>query len=65
MLETHQPSDTAEVAVASQRSLATFSEALLWGVGIVLAFGVPLILTLGAILVSSYGIPLPIEVRVP
>jgi hypothetical protein len=65
MLKTHQPIDTSEVAAASRRSPAPFAEVLFWGAGIGLACGVPLILTLGAIFVSSYGIPLPIAVRIP
>ena len=40
-------------------------EVVFWLGGVALAFAVPLAIVLTAIVVSSYGIPLPIEVRVP
>lgn len=57
---THRP---VEPAVERERS--RFASVLLWVLGIVLAFVVPLAVVVGAILVSSYGIPLPFEVRIP
>jgi hypothetical protein len=41
------------------------AEALFWIAGVLFALVEPLGLVLAAIVVSSYGIPLPIEVRVP
>jgi hypothetical protein len=47
------------------RKRSRLFEAVFWIVGVIFAFVMPLGLVLAAIFVSSYGIPLPIEVRVP
>jgi hypothetical protein len=49
----------------SRRPWRGLGQILAWVVGAIFAFVVPVGLVLAAILVSSYGIPLPIEVRVP
>ena len=62
------PNGFTQVETAAQsgkRTRSTLAEVGIWLAAIVLAFGVPLTLVVGAIFVSSWGSPLPIEVRVP
>jgi hypothetical protein len=67
MLVTNAPSSTrhAPVPPEVQHTWSRLFEVLLWIGAVLLAFGVPLGLMLAAIFVSSYGISLPVEVRVP
>jgi len=62
---TSSPLAAEPVRSARRAKRSQFAEVLFWIIGIVLAFVVPLALVLGAIFVSSWGIPLPFEVRVP
>jgi len=48
-----------------QRNGGRLTGFLFWFIAMVLVFVVPLALVLGAVFVSSWGIPLPLEVRVP
>jgi hypothetical protein len=62
-----RPMHAAETSVqlGVTRKSRRVTEVVFWLAGFVFAFVVPLVIVLGAILVSSYGIPLPIEVRIP
>jgi hypothetical protein len=69
MLVANTSSSAAAPRVQLDRSSTEKAEllraALWWTAGAFFAFVVPLAVVLAAIVVSSYGIPLPIEVKVP
>ena len=66
LVANNSPSETLRpVEPALQHTRSWLWDCLFWLAGIVLAFVLPAALILGAILVSSYGITLPIEVRIP
>ena len=65
MLQTSSRTHVVAVDAPRQGTRSPLSETLFWAAGIVLAFVIPLFLVLAAVFVSSWGIPLPFEVRIP
>jgi hypothetical protein len=59
------PTSTTPVQLEAQRNRSYGVQVLSWTSAVLVAFVVPLALVLATIFVSSYGVPLPIEVRVP
>jgi len=57
------PRSLVEPVVERERSGLT--RFISWFIAVVLAFVVPLAIVLAAVFVSSWGIPLPFEVRIP
>jgi hypothetical protein len=58
-------SSTAPLQAEARGEPSSLSKALLWIGALVVVFVIPLAAALAAIYVSSFGIPLPVEVRVP
>jgi hypothetical protein len=66
LVANNSPSTTrAPLGFPTPQKRSWLSDTVYWCAGIVLAVVVPLAIVLAAIVVSSYGIPLPVEVRVP